>query len=100
MQSKDEQYINVAHEIGLQFAEYFQGHQCVVVTYMNTQHIHNHSSTAGSAALRSFVGDSPDGGVHVVNLRICFPCLSRPTQTVKPYDTIFPSFTFSRIFAI
>lgn len=33
---------DTAHEIGLKFAEYFQGHQCVVVTHMNTQHIHNH----------------------------------------------------------
>jgi len=31
-----------AHEIGLKFAEYFQGHQCVVATHMNTDHIHNH----------------------------------------------------------
>ncbi len=33
---------DTAHEIGLKFADYFQGHQCVVVTHMNTQHIHNH----------------------------------------------------------
>lgn len=33
---------DTAHEIGLKFAEYFRGHQCVVVTHMNTQHIHNH----------------------------------------------------------
>ena len=31
-----------AHEIGLKFAEYFKGYQCVVVTHMNTAHIHNH----------------------------------------------------------
>lgn len=31
-----------AHEIGLRFAEYFKGYQCVVVTHMNTAHIHNH----------------------------------------------------------
>lgn len=31
-----------AHEIGLKFAEYFQGYQCVVATHMNTDHIHNH----------------------------------------------------------
>ena len=30
-----------AHEIGLKFAEYFKGYQCVVVTHMNTAHIHN-----------------------------------------------------------
>lgn len=28
-----------AHEIGLKFAEYFQGYQCVVATHMNTDHI-------------------------------------------------------------
>lgn len=31
-----------AHEIGLKFAEYFKGYQCVVATHMNTEHIHNH----------------------------------------------------------
>jgi hypothetical protein len=31
-----------AHEIGLQFAAYFSGYQCVVATHMNTRHIHNH----------------------------------------------------------
>lgn len=31
-----------AHEIGIKFAEYFQGYQCVVATHMNTDHIHNH----------------------------------------------------------
>ncbi len=31
-----------AHEIGLRFAEGFTGHQCLVVTHMNTNHIHNH----------------------------------------------------------
>ncbi|MDD4510025.1 MAG: relaxase/mobilization nuclease domain-containing protein, partial [Oscillospiraceae bacterium] len=31
-----------AHEIGLQFAAFFPGYQCVVVTHMNTKHIHNH----------------------------------------------------------
>lgn len=31
-----------AHAIGLKFAEYFQGYQCVVATHMNTDHIHNH----------------------------------------------------------
>lgn len=31
-----------AHEIGLRFAEYFKGYQCLVVTHMNTAHIHNH----------------------------------------------------------
>jgi hypothetical protein len=31
-----------AHEIGLQFASYFSGYQCVVATHMNTRHIHNH----------------------------------------------------------
>ena len=33
---------DTAHEIGLKFAEYFKGYQCVVVTHMNTAHIHNH----------------------------------------------------------
>ncbi|MBS6367397.1 MAG: relaxase/mobilization nuclease domain-containing protein [Clostridiales bacterium] len=31
-----------AHEIGLRFAEYFEGYQCLVITHMNTAHIHNH----------------------------------------------------------
>ncbi|MDD3230091.1 MAG: relaxase/mobilization nuclease domain-containing protein [Oscillospiraceae bacterium] len=31
-----------AHEIGLQFAAFFPGYQCVVATHMNTKHIHNH----------------------------------------------------------
>lgn len=31
-----------AHEIGLKFAEYFTGYQCVVATHMNTRHKHNH----------------------------------------------------------
>ena len=31
-----------AHEIGLKFAEQFKGYQCLVVTHMNTAHIHNH----------------------------------------------------------
>ena len=33
---------DTAHEIGLKFAKYFKGYQCVVVTHMNTAHIHNH----------------------------------------------------------
>jgi len=33
---------DTAHEIGLQFAEYFPGFQCVVATHMNTRHKHNH----------------------------------------------------------
>lgn len=33
---------DTAHEIGMQFAEYFAGFQCVVATHMNTNHIHNH----------------------------------------------------------
>ena len=33
---------DTAHEIGLKFAEYFKGYQCVMVTHMNTAHIHNH----------------------------------------------------------
>ncbi len=33
---------DTAHEIGIKFAEYFQGYQCVVATHMNTDHIHNH----------------------------------------------------------
>ena len=32
---------DTAHEIGLKFAKYFKGYQCVVVTHMNTAHIHN-----------------------------------------------------------
>ena len=30
---------DTAHEIGLKFAKYFKGYQCVVVTHMNTAHI-------------------------------------------------------------
>lgn len=33
---------DAAHEIGVKFAERFKGYQCVVVTHMNTAHIHNH----------------------------------------------------------
>ena len=33
---------DTAHEIGLKFVEYFKGYQCVMVTHMNTAHIHNH----------------------------------------------------------
>lgn len=33
---------DTAHEIGMKFAEYFEGFQCVVATHMNTCHIHNH----------------------------------------------------------
>ena len=32
----------VAHEIGLRFAEYFGGFQALVATHRNTDHIHNH----------------------------------------------------------
>ena len=31
-----------AHEIGMKFAEYFNGYQAVVATHINTGHIHNH----------------------------------------------------------
>lgn len=31
-----------AHEIGVAFAQYFQGYQCLVATHQNTAHIHNH----------------------------------------------------------
>lgn len=30
------------HKIGLEFAAYFPGYQCVVATHMNTRHKHNH----------------------------------------------------------
>ena len=33
---------DTAHQIGLEFANYFEGYQCLVVTHMNTAHIHNH----------------------------------------------------------
>lgn len=33
---------DTAHKIGLKFADNFKGYQCVVVTHMNTAHIHNH----------------------------------------------------------
>ena len=32
----------LAHEIGLRFAEYFDGFQALVATHRNTDHIHNH----------------------------------------------------------
>ena len=32
----------MAHEIGLRFAEYFGGYQALVATHRNTDHIHNH----------------------------------------------------------
>ncbi len=31
-----------AHEIGMKFAEYFDGYQAVVATHVNTDHLHNH----------------------------------------------------------
>ena len=31
-----------AHELGVKLAEHFKGYQCIVVTHMNTAHIHNH----------------------------------------------------------
>ena len=31
-----------AHELGVKLAEHFAGYQCIVVTHMNTAHIHNH----------------------------------------------------------
>lgn len=31
-----------AHELGVKLAEHFEGYQCIVVTHMNTAHIHNH----------------------------------------------------------
>ena len=31
-----------AHELGMKLAEHFEGYQCIVVTHMNTAHIHNH----------------------------------------------------------
>ena len=37
---------DTAHEIGTKFAEHFSGFQCVVVTHMNTAHIHNHIVSA------------------------------------------------------
>ena len=39
---EDKLNFDTAHEIGLKFAEYFSGYQCIVVTHMNTDHIHNH----------------------------------------------------------
>jgi len=41
--SKDDNIsFDKAHEIGLKFANYFEGFQCVVATHKNTDHIHNH----------------------------------------------------------
>ena len=34
--------VDTAHEIGLKFADYFKGYQCLVVTHLNTAHKHNH----------------------------------------------------------
>ena len=34
--------VDTAHEIGLRFADYFKGYQCLVVTHLNTAHKHNH----------------------------------------------------------
>ena len=31
-----------AHELGVKLAEHFKSYQCIVVTHMNTAHIHNH----------------------------------------------------------
>ena len=31
-----------AHEIGMRFAEYFQGHQVVVAAHTNKAYLHNH----------------------------------------------------------
>ena len=39
---EDKLNFDTAHKIGLKFAEYFSGYQCIVVTHMNTDHIHNH----------------------------------------------------------
>ena len=33
-----------AHELGVKLAEHFKGYQCIVVTHMNTAHIHNHNT--------------------------------------------------------
>ena len=33
---------DTAHELGIKLAQYFKGYQCLVVTHMNTAHIHNH----------------------------------------------------------
>ena len=38
----DELDFDTAHEIGLKFAQQFDGYQCLVATHMNTRHIHNH----------------------------------------------------------
>lgn len=39
---EDNLSFEMAHEIGLQFAAFFPGYQCVVATHMNTKHKHNH----------------------------------------------------------
>jgi len=39
---EDDLSFETAHEIGLQFAAFFPGYQCVVATHMNTKHKHNH----------------------------------------------------------
>ena len=39
---KDNLSYEKAHEIGLQFAEYFKGFQVLVATHTDKQHLHNH----------------------------------------------------------
>ena len=39
---KDKLTPETAHQIGLEFAEYFKGFQALVVTHKNKQHLHNH----------------------------------------------------------
>ena len=46
---------DTAHEIGLKFAEYFKGYQCVVVTHMNTAHIHSTLHAALKDAVQAHV---------------------------------------------
>ena len=65
---------DTAHEIGLKFAEYFKGCQCVVVTHMNTAHIHNHiyynsTSLDCTRKFRDFIGSGR--AVRRLSDRIC-----------------------------
>ena len=65
---------DTAHEIGLKFAKYFKGYQCVVVTHMNTAHIHNHiyynsTSLDCTRKFRDFIGSGR--AVRRLSDRIC-----------------------------
>lgn len=41
-----------AHELGVKLAEHFEGYQCIVVTHMNTAHIHDLRHTFATLSLK------------------------------------------------